>query len=290
MRRTGSGSACGPPPGANAGECRGALAAAGAAVLVVALAAIGLWQWAPWRDGGEGGDLGGVPRTGPWQRSRRRCPPTSATTGRLVIGVNVPYAPNGFKDAGGQIVGFDVELMNAVARRWGWCPSTARPPFDAIIPSVRGRDFNVGMSSFTDTKEREASVDFVTYFQAGTLWAKPRGPRANPKSPCGLKVGVAKATLQETEEYPAKSDACVAAGQAPMDNVVSFSQDELTNALINGEVDAMSADSPVTRVRDQDSAAANWRRRARSSTPRPTAGRCPRGRGWRSRCGWRWST
>ena len=31
------------------------------------------------------------------------------------------------------------------------------------------------MSSFTDTKEREETVDFVTYFSAGILWAqRPR--------------------------------------------------------------------------------------------------------------------
>jgi ABC-type amino acid transport substrate-binding protein len=42
----------------------------------------------------------------------------------------------------------------------------------AIIPSVRAGDFNVGMSSFTDTKERQEAVDFVTYFQAGILWAQ----------------------------------------------------------------------------------------------------------------------
>ncbi len=106
--------------------------------------------------------------------------------------------------------------------------------------------FDVGMSSVTDTKEREASVDFVTYFEAGTQWAKRAGTAANPKSPCGLRVGVAQATLQETEEMPRKSDECVAAGQEPVDIVVSFSQDEVTAALINGEVDAMSADSPVT--------------------------------------------
>ena len=43
-------------------------------------------------------------------------------TGRLVIGVNVPYPPNEFKDTSGQIVGFDVDLMNAVARTLGLAP------------------------------------------------------------------------------------------------------------------------------------------------------------------------
>ena len=218
--------------------------AAGAAVLVVALAAIGLWQWAPWRDGGDG-DPAAFP-DGAVASVAATVPADIRETGRLVIGVNVPYAPMEFKNTDGQLVGFDVELMNAVAKVLGLVPDYRDTTFDDIIPSVQDRTVNVGMSSVTDTKEREATVDFVTYFQAGTQWAKPSGTAANPNSPCGLKVGVAQGTLQETEELPRKSDECVAAGQEPLDIVVSFSQDEVTNALIKAEVDAMSADSPVT--------------------------------------------
>ena len=76
-------------------------------------------------------------------------------TGRLVIGVNVPYAPNEFKNSAGEIVGFDVDLMNAVAETLGLVPDYRETGFESIIPSVQGGDFNVGMSSFTDTAERE---------------------------------------------------------------------------------------------------------------------------------------
>lgn len=41
------------------------------------------------------------------------------SAGRLVVGVNVPYPPAEFKDASGHIVGFNVDLMNAVARTLG---------------------------------------------------------------------------------------------------------------------------------------------------------------------------
>ena len=57
---------------------------------------------------------------------------------------------------------------------------------------------------------------------------------------------MAYGVLQETEEIPRKSDECVAAGMAPIEKVVLTSQDEVTAALSAGEVDAMSADSPVT--------------------------------------------
>ena len=46
--------------------------------------------------------------------------------------------------------------------------SVVNATFDAIIPGLAAHKYDLGMSSFTDTKEREETVDFVTYFSAGT--------------------------------------------------------------------------------------------------------------------------
>lgn len=173
-------------------------------------------------------------------------PPDVRATGRLVIGVNTPYAPNEFKDSSGRIVGFDVDLMNAVSRVLGLHPDYRETAFESILPSVGGGSFTVGMSSLTDTRERERTVDFVTYFQAGTQWAKRAGTDVDPDAACGLRVGVTFASVQDTAEVPERSAACVAAGLAPIDEVVYTRQDDLTAALVAGDVAAMSADSPVT--------------------------------------------
>src|SRR5262249_15787518 len=93
---------------------------------------------------------------------------------------------------------------------------------------------------------READVDFVTYFQAGTLWAQRAGSSVDPDAACGLKIGVTYASIQDTEQVPAKSDQCVAAGVSPIDKGVFTRQDDLTPALLAGHVGAMAADSPVT--------------------------------------------
>lgn len=228
---------------------RRALAVAASVVLVAALGTFGVLQW---RGDGSARPASIEETTAPPPAADGAVASIAATvpedirsTGKLVIGVNTPYAPNEFKDADGQIVGFDVDLMNAVARTLGLVPEYRETAFEAILPSVRAGDFNVGMSSVTDTKEREESVDFVTYFQAGTLWAQRTGSGFTPADACGLRIGVAYATLQQTEEIPAKSKECVAAGSAPIDEVVHVTQDDLTKALINGEVDVMATDSPV---------------------------------------------
>ena len=167
-------------------------------------------------------------------------------SGKLVVGVNIPYTPNEFKDSDGKIVGFDVDLMNAVAETLGLTAEYRESDFAKIIPSIDGGTYNVGMSSFTDTKEREKQVDFVTYFSAGTLWAQRPGEPVDPKNACGKKVAVQATTIQETDELPAKSKACVDAGKPEIQIIKFDGQDAVTNAVVLGQADAMSADSPVT--------------------------------------------
>jgi polar amino acid transport system substrate-binding protein len=168
------------------------------------------------------------------------------SSGKLIVGVNIPYAPNEFKDPSGKIVGFDVDLMNAIAATLGLTAEYRESDFAKIIPSIQGGTYNVGMSSFTDTKEREESVDFVTYFSAGILWAQRPGSPVDPNNACGKRVAVQATTTEETEELPAKSKACTDAGNPPIQIVPFDGQDAATNAVVLGQVDAMSADSPVT--------------------------------------------
>jgi polar amino acid transport system substrate-binding protein len=173
-------------------------------------------------------------------------PEAIKSSGKLVVGVNIPYAPNEFKDPSGKIVGFDVDLMNAVAATLGLTADYREADFAKIIPSIQGGTFNVGMSSFTDTKEREQSVDFVTYFSAGILWAQRPDNPIDPNNACGKKVAVQATTTEETDELPAKNKACTDAGKPPIQIIPFDGQDAATNAVVLGQADAMSADSPVT--------------------------------------------
>ena len=86
--------------------------------------------------------------------------PTNSTvdirkSGKLVVRVTIPYTD-------GKIVGFDVDLINAVAATLGLTADYRESDFAKIIPSIEGGTFDVGMSSSTDTREREQQVDFVT--------------------------------------------------------------------------------------------------------------------------------
>lgn len=167
--------------------------------------------------------------------------------GELRIGTNPPYQPNEFKDRDGKIIGFDVDVMKAVSQVLGLRPVFVESEFDRIIPAIQAGTFDMGMSSFTDTLEREEVVDFVTYFNAGVQWAQRTGDEdIDPDDACGLRVAVQTTTYQDTDEVPAKSEACVAAGREPIVKVKYDTQDQAVTAVLLGQADAFSADSPVT--------------------------------------------
>ncbi len=165
--------------------------------------------------------------------------------GKLIVGVNVPYSPNEYLQ-GGKVVGFDVDLMDATAKVLGLTTDYRQSDFSKIIPAVQTGTYDIGMSSFTDTKKRQASVDFVDYFSAGILWASPKGKTVDPMNACGLTVAVQSTTTEQQDELPAKSKACTSAGKKAIKILSYENQDDATNAVALGKADAMSADSPVT--------------------------------------------
>ena len=170
-------------------------------------------------------------------------------SGKLIVGVNIPYAPNEFKDGNGKIVGFDVDLMNAVAATLGLTVDYREADFAKIIPSIQEGTYNVGMSSFTDTKERQQSVDFVNYFSAGIQWAKRPGTAVDPDNACGKKVAVQATTIEETEELPAKSKKCTDEGKPAIEIIKFDGQDAATNAVVLGQAERVQGHHDGLRAR-----------------------------------------
>jgi polar amino acid transport system substrate-binding protein len=167
--------------------------------------------------------------------------------GKLVVGINVPYQPNEYKDPSGKIVGWEVEFLDAVAKKLGLTASYQEGIFDNIIPGVKGAKYNLGMSSFTDNKTREAQVDFVNYYTAGMQWAAPAGKTVDPNNACGLSVAVQNTTTEQTDDLPAKSKACTSAGKKAIKIIKIDSQDAVNQQVILGKADAFDADSPITQ-------------------------------------------
>lgn len=174
-------------------------------------------------------------------------PQSVRDSGKLVIGTELSYPPDEFKDDSGKPTGWGIELIQAIAERLGLTADLRESQFDNILPGIQGGKYDVGWASFTDNKERQKVVDFIDYYVAGTQWASRKGDDVDPNNACGLTVAVGTGTYQETDDVPAKSDACVAAGKDPITIMKIDTQGAITTAVKLGRADAMSSDSVVTQ-------------------------------------------
>ena len=172
-------------------------------------------------------------------------PASVKKSGTIVVGIDATYRPNEFKDANGKPIGWEVDLFNAVAANLGVKAKYVISTFDNIIPAVKGGKYDVGLSSFTDNKEREAQVDFANYYSAAIQWASPKGKKVDPNNACGLIVAVQTGTT-EVDDVKAKSAACVKAGKKAIKVLPFDTQDQANAAVVLGRANALSADSPVT--------------------------------------------
>jgi len=177
-------------------------------------------------------------------------PSSVKAKGTIIVAADASYAPNEFFDTDGKtIIGMDADLAKAIGQELGLTVTLQNVTFDAIIPGMAAGKYDLGMSSFTDTKEREQTVDFVTYFSAGSsLMVKTGNPEnlaTTDDSLCGKKIAVEKGTTQEQSDIPADNQKCSKDGK-PAITTVSFDDQNGANlALSSGRADAVLADSPV---------------------------------------------
>ena len=186
--------------------------------------------------------------TGPGSAYASMLPPSIKGIGTITIATDASYAPNEFIGTDGTTVeGMDVDLGNAIAKELGLTTKFVNSPFNSIIPALQSGKYQLGMSSFTDNKDREKVVDFVTYFTAGTTWAVQTGNpmKVNIDGACGLKIAVQTGTVQ-VDDVNARSVACTKAGKRAITIEKYQLQTDATTAVVSGKDVAMLADSPVT--------------------------------------------
>jgi polar amino acid transport system substrate-binding protein len=173
-----------------------------------------------------------------------KLPANIQKAGVINVGLDATYSPNEFKDKNGKAVGWEVDLFDAVAKKLGVKTNYVIAGFDTIIAGVKAGKYDVGVSSFTDNKEREASVDFVNYFNAGTQWAVKAGVKLDPNNACGKIVSAMTGSVQ-ADDIKAKSADCVKAGKKAITLLTFDSGEQATAAVVLGRADATAADSPV---------------------------------------------
>ncbi|ROS73387.1 ABC transporter substrate-binding protein [Cellulomonas sp. PhB143] len=175
-------------------------------------------------------------------------PADVAASGKLTVGTDTTYAPAEFIDPDGKTpVGYDIDLIDAVAAVLGLDAEPQTAEFPSIIPGL-GSKYDVGISSFTITPERLESANMVSYFSAGEAYAVPKG---NPEKLtvddiCGMTVTVQNGTIQD-DEVDDISTKCESDGKDPLKVLNYDSQADATTNVVGGKADVMFADSPIVQ-------------------------------------------
>lgn len=167
--------------------------------------------------------------------------------GTLRNGASTDYAPGEFLADDGQTpVGYDVDLVKALAKVMGLNEGTTETAgFDTILPQL-GTKFDIGASSFTITAEREQATNMISYVEVGSAYAVAAGNPKNfdPANPCGTTIGVQTGTYQQ--DYAQElSDQCVADGKEKIEVMPLDLQTDVSTKVIGGQYDATLADSTV---------------------------------------------
>jgi polar amino acid transport system substrate-binding protein len=183
-------------------------------------------------------------------------PAAIKSKGTLTVASDATYAPNEFIAPDGHtVVGMDVDLMDAIGAQMGLKVKFVNATFDTIIPGLAAGKYDLGSSSFTDTKEREKTVEFVDYFSAGiSFYAKTSAsPAVNTVADlCGKSVSVEKGTVEQ-EEAEAQGKKCTKAGKQAV-KVLSFPDQNGANlALSSGRAELGMADSPIAEYQVKQS-------------------------------------
>lgn len=155
----------------------------------------------------------------------------------LRVATEGAYPPFNSVNANGEIVGFDVDITNALCAEAGFECSIVTQEWDGLIPGLLANQYDVIIASMTITDERREIVDFTDhYYRTPTRFvaAEDAGLTISPEGMAGKVIGVQSGTVFEAwlQENFTDSD------------IRAYPSAEEHNAdLISGRVDAVVGDS-----------------------------------------------
>lgn len=181
-------------------------------------------------------------------KARALLPATIRDAGVLKIASDPTYPPFEYFDTDNKtMIGWDVDMGNAIAAVLGLKADHVAATFDTILPGLTSHKYDLGMSAFSVTPERAKAVDFVPYLDNGTgLAVAPGNPlklAIEGPSLCGQKVAAQKGSIQSMDLIPQLSKKCTEAGKPTVEAQNFPTQTDANLALTSGRVSGVLADS-----------------------------------------------
>ncbi|MEO8078960.1 MAG: ABC transporter substrate-binding protein [Caldimonas sp.] len=154
----------------------------------------------------------------------------------------VSYASDGTT-----LQGAIVDLAAAMSRQMGRTIAFKAIPFNGLLPAMEAKHIDITFTLMNDTPEREKVVDFVDFFNLGTMLLVKKGnPQqvASLETACGKTVSTVQGSTQVTlvEQTNAK---CTAAGKPAIEMLQYAQPADARLQVQNGRVAAFLGNSPV---------------------------------------------
>jgi polar amino acid transport system substrate-binding protein len=165
----------------------------------------------------------------------------------LVVGSSATYRPFAFENPNKEIVGYDVDIIKAIAQKAGMKIRIVNTPWTGIFAALNNGDVDLVISGVTINEKRKQSYDFSTpYFEARQLIAVPAASTAKGlKDLAGKKIGVVNASTGDdtaSREF----------GKTNPDIRRFENTPTVISELANGGVDAAIGDNGVIAFRVQE--------------------------------------
>ena len=148
---------------------------------------------------------------------------------------------------GTTLQGMIVDLADAMSKQLGRRIVFKAMAFPAILPALEAKSIDIAFTTMNDTPEREQVVDFVDYYNFGTMLLVKKG---NPEGVQSLETACGKtvSTVQGSTQIKLAEDmsaGCTKAGRAPI-QILQFAQPADARLQVqNGRVAAFLGNSPI---------------------------------------------
>ena len=127
-------------------------------------------------------------------------PPVVIEAGKLTMSINPTLPPMQFVDASGELKGLNVDLGNEVAKRLCLKPEYVRIDFNAMVPGLQAKRWDLINTGIFWTEERSKTMYLVNYgSQAVSVLTAPGNPLGIkvPEDLAGRSVAVEAGTYAE---------------------------------------------------------------------------------------------
>jgi polar amino acid transport system substrate-binding protein len=120
---------------------------------------------------------------------------------KLKVGTEGAYPPFNLIDASGKVVGFDIDIANALCAQMKVECEIVTSDWDGIIPALNAKKFDMIVASMSITEERQQAVDFTNPYYTNKLqFIAPKSSdlKTDKASLKGKVIGAQRATIAGT--------------------------------------------------------------------------------------------